>query len=66
MPSKIMNMNSRRKRNDVLTDGVDNYIDKELEKSKKQVVYTTEIIEELRNKLENGDQDTDMRPFFHG
>ena len=55
-----------RKRNDVLTDGMDNYIDKELEKQKKQRIYTTEIIEELKEKYNNGDQDTDMRPFFHG
>jgi hypothetical protein len=51
---------------DVLRDDRYNFVDKELSKQVKQNVYTSELIDNLIEKFQEGDPSVDMNPFFHG
>ena len=64
MPPRKRKIETREPRG--LYDDRTNYIDKDLERSKKAKVYTTELINEIIEQYTTGDPDADMMPFFHG
>lgn len=50
----------------VLSDDRMNYVDKELARETKSRIYSTEIITQLIDDYNNGAENVDMTPFFHG
>lgn len=43
-----------------------NFVDKELAKETKSRIYTTEIVEKIIDDYNNGVENVDLTPFFHG